>query len=140
MKKVIPIIFLLLVAGMFVNSDILRYQEDIREVTIEYSDGRREDVKIIEKIPVYEEEIDTSPYPASMGPKEYVKLSDVKDTLPISEPVIIEPDKELYQCPNTEVENECSYGLSSGKSTRCYTKELQAWWNAPYCKEGWVKL
>ena len=48
---------------------------------------------------------------------------------------------KLYNCQSKE-SRECPFGVRSGftKNTRCYNESNQKWWNAEYCKEGWVKI
>lgn len=43
-----------------------------------------------------------------------------------------------YSCEGVLPVRDCPAGLSGGKGTRCYDYDGQKWWDASYCKEGWV--
>lgn len=48
--------------------------------------------------------------------------------------------EDVYYCEADDVFRNCNAGVRSGPNgrTRCYDYEGQHWWDADYCKEGWI--
>ncbi len=53
---------------------------------------------------------------------------------------LLNQDAKVYYCKATDYVCVANYGVSGGSHTRCYDKQYDNWWDAPYCKEGWELL
>ena len=49
-------------------------------------------------------------------------------------------DNPVGYCEETNEICIAIEGFSGGEHTRCYNATDMNWWDAPYCKEGWVVI